>query len=282
MIHQQGGSTYDVALQGDYAFVGVGPRLLILNVADAANPVLVSKTDVFSGVVTNVTVENQHVYLSAGGDFVIVDVQNVVSPVVTAVYDMPGYAKGIVVSGTTAFLVEYRQWVGNQYQGGGFYAFNISDPADPALQDYFGSTGSVSDVAIAENYAYLTTEYPNTTGLYVIDISDPSNMVQANFISTPGSPIVTVNGDEMYIDNYITGGVVIYDITQPITPTFLTAYVGPFRAADITVVGNRAYIAGSTAGLRILDVTTPASPLDLGTYSVPGIARALGSVDISI
>lgn len=43
MINQQGGSTYDVALQGDHAFVGVGPRLLILNVADPANPVLIGK-----------------------------------------------------------------------------------------------------------------------------------------------------------------------------------------------------------------------------------------------
>ena len=106
MINQQGGSTYDVALQGDYAFVGVGPRLLILNVADPANPVLISKTDVFSGVVTNVTVANNYVYLSAGGDFVIVDVQNVANPVVTAVYDMPGRTKGIVISGTTAFVAE--------------------------------------------------------------------------------------------------------------------------------------------------------------------------------
>lgn len=277
MIHQQGGSTYDVALQGDYAFVGVGPRLLILNVADAANPVLVGKTDVFSGVVTNVTVENQHVYLSAGGDFAIVDVQNGASPVVTAVYDMPGYARGIAISGTTAFVAEAWYWYGGQYHGGGLYAFDISNPANPSLLDHFETSASASDVALAGSYAYVTIEYSDTTpgpGTFVIDVSNPGSLSQANLFPTPLADGVTAAGNVLYVaaQDY---GVGIFDITQPTTPVLLTVHSGAFWARDIAVVGNRAYIAGSTAGLRILDVTTPASPLDLGSYGVSGLARVL-------
>ncbi len=279
MINQQGGSTFDVALQGDYAFVGVGPRLLILNVADTANPVLVSKTDVFSGVVTNVTVDNQHVYLSAGGDFVIVDVQNVANPVVTAVYDMPGRTQGIAISGTTAFVAEAWFYIGSQPQGGGLYTFDVSDPANPSLLDYFDTSSSASDVALAGDYAYVTIEYPPSyppnilPGLYVFDISDPSAITQVN-ATGPLADGVTIAGNILYVAAQYNG-LEIYDITQPMTPTFLTAHTGPFWAKDVTVVDHIAYVAGSSGGLRLIDVTTPGSPSDLGNYDLPGLAGAL-------
>ena len=277
MTQQQGGSTYDVALQGDFAFVGVGPRLLVLNVADAAHPVLVSQTDVFSGVVTNLTVENQHVYLSAGSNFAIVDVQDVANPVVTAVSPMPGSPRGIVISGTTAFVAEAWHWYGGQHHGGGLYAFDVTNPANPSLLDHFETSASASDVALSGSYAYVTIDYADTSpgpGTFVIDVSDPGNLSQANLFMTPWADGVTVAGQVLYIAAQ-DSGVGIFDITQPTTPAFLTVKTGPFSARDVAVVGNRAHVAGSTGGLRLLDVTVPASPVDLGSYDLPGFARAL-------
>jgi len=51
LVGQIGGSTWAVAVQGNYAYIGVGPRLVILNTADPAHPVVVGQTGVLPGVV---------------------------------------------------------------------------------------------------------------------------------------------------------------------------------------------------------------------------------------
>ena len=38
LVEQIGGSTYAVAVQGNYAYVGVGPRLVILDISDPTHP----------------------------------------------------------------------------------------------------------------------------------------------------------------------------------------------------------------------------------------------------
>ncbi len=43
-IGQIGGVTYAVAVQGTYAYIGVGPRLVILDVSDPARPRMVGRT----------------------------------------------------------------------------------------------------------------------------------------------------------------------------------------------------------------------------------------------
>ncbi|MGQ9854480.1 MAG: hypothetical protein ACUVTG_13900, partial [Candidatus Oleimicrobiaceae bacterium] len=38
LVGHIGGSTFAVAVQGGYAYIGVGPRLVILNISDPAHP----------------------------------------------------------------------------------------------------------------------------------------------------------------------------------------------------------------------------------------------------
>ncbi|QLQ08339.1 MAG: hypothetical protein HZY76_21675 [Anaerolineae bacterium] len=45
VIGQIGGPAYAVAVVGGYAYVGVGPRLAILNVTNPANPTLLGLAD---------------------------------------------------------------------------------------------------------------------------------------------------------------------------------------------------------------------------------------------
>jgi len=56
LVGQIGGATYAVAVQGNYAYVGVGPRLVILNTADLTNPVVVGQTGVLPGIVEDLVV----------------------------------------------------------------------------------------------------------------------------------------------------------------------------------------------------------------------------------
>lgn len=46
-------------------------------------------------------------------------------------------------------------------------------------------------------------------------------------------------------------------------------------AQDIQVIGNRAYLATGLDGLRILDVSNPEAPLEIGNYDGPGDVKAV-------
>jgi hypothetical protein len=40
LLGQIGGATYAIAVQGDYVYLGVGPRLMVMDVSSPANPTI--------------------------------------------------------------------------------------------------------------------------------------------------------------------------------------------------------------------------------------------------
>ena len=56
LVGQIGGPVVAAAALGDYAYVGVGPRLVILDVTDPAGPILVGQTTILPRGVAGVTV----------------------------------------------------------------------------------------------------------------------------------------------------------------------------------------------------------------------------------
>ena len=57
---QVGGTPGGVAFQGSYAYVGVGPRLVIMNVSNPAQPVFVGQTDLLPSRVFDVAVAGDY------------------------------------------------------------------------------------------------------------------------------------------------------------------------------------------------------------------------------
>jgi len=64
LVGQIGGAVLAVAVEGRYAYVGVGPRLVVLDVADPARPVEVGRTDMLPGVVEGVAVSGSYAYVA--------------------------------------------------------------------------------------------------------------------------------------------------------------------------------------------------------------------------
>ncbi|MBI2918847.1 MAG: hypothetical protein HYY01_12765 [Chloroflexi bacterium] len=56
MVGQIGGPTQAVAVQGDYAYVGVGLRLIVLDISNPANPREMGATEPFGWYVEDVSV----------------------------------------------------------------------------------------------------------------------------------------------------------------------------------------------------------------------------------
>ena len=66
-------------------------------------------------------------------------------------------------------------------------------------------------------------------------------------------------------------GVQAVDVSSITTPVLDTTLLVADMAVDVSVDGTQAYVADSRAGLRILDITDPARPAELGARDTMGI-----------
>ncbi len=81
IIYQTGGQINAVAAAGNLAYVGVGPRLYILDVTDPANPQVVGVSGMLPGVIEDLVVGDGVVYAAAGeAGLWVIDVTDAAAP----------------------------------------------------------------------------------------------------------------------------------------------------------------------------------------------------------
>ena len=141
------------------------------------------------------------------------------------------------------------------------------------------SPGITVNVRVKDGLAYLA-RYGD--GLRIVDVRNPANLVQVGHL-----PVESTSG-EIYNDVKLVDGplgkryalmasnlkaVVVVDVTNPAAPT-IAGHFGsePERSSNVhtlAVDGTRAYLANTSAGLDIYDITVPTAPVKRGTFSHP-------------
>ncbi|HEY0603356.1 MAG TPA: hypothetical protein VGD58_10615, partial [Herpetosiphonaceae bacterium] len=79
--------------------------------------------------------------------------------------------------------------------------------------------------------------------------------------------VLDVEGSLAYVNE--GHGLAILDISDPAQPSRRSYLQLPDSPAAADVAGTTAYIADTTAGLQIVDVSNPNSPVLLGGYPLP-------------
>ena len=114
-----------------------------------------------------------------------------------------------------------------------------------------------------------------TSGLQVIDISDPTNPTLAGTCDTPGEAWdVTVSGDHVFVADR-SSGLQVIDISDPTNPTLAGTCDTPGTAFGVTVSGDHAFVADGYSGLQVIDISDPTNPTLAGTCDTPGLARGV-------
>ena len=118
-------------------------------------------------------------------------------------------------------------------------------------------------------YAYVLSRYggvPNSNGIQVIDISDPSKPVLTGTAMTPGPSVdFEIHWPLIYTADSFTG-LSIFDVSDPAAPVRLssTSLNGDYAgySSDVTLWGEIAYVANAHR-LVVLDVSDLTSPIVL-------------------
>ncbi len=280
LIGQIGGSTKAVAVQGDYAYLGVGPRIHVLNVADPAHLTLVGQSPVLPGVVNDLAASGGYLYVAAGeAGLRVVSVSDPTRPVEVGFYDTPGSATGLTVAGDHVFVADGTLRSGNQWVNSGLHIINVADPAHPVEVGVRATPGWSVRVAVAGSYAYVGDQgiwdgsQTVGAGLHVVDITNLTNPLLIGSLEVDDVNAVVVSGNYAFIAGG-NGGMKTVDISDPAHPAPLATY-GSMYAFDIAVQGNHAYIAGGMSGLEVVDISDPEHPIHQSGASIQGWAQGV-------
>jgi len=154
----------------------------------------------------------------------------------------------------------------------------LADPIDFLGQlDPVAGTDVYADVWAEGDYAYMGVF--SGTGVFIIDISDPTNPSLETTYS-PGSgqfkDVKVIDGIGYFAtDN--GDGIHIVDLSNPATPSLLAkikaAQSGFNSVHNSSLAGDYLYLADSaTATVKVFDVSTPASPVFVRNIVTPDSA----------
>jgi hypothetical protein len=303
-----------VEVRGNIAYVGLGTRLGVVDLADPTKPTLLRAIELH-GIVHGLALQGNDLYCAQGsGGMSVFDVSDPVDPVKLGQLAFAGYGMHVAPLGTH-FL-----WFSDE--AGGIEILDVKNPANMVpvrhidsgwanaarvfghiayvLDGYEGVV--VYDVASPEHPVRLTSvpiqlaadvfqidpppiwlelqdgyAYVSNgpDGMQVLDVHDPAKAKVVAHLPLEGySYTVAVRGSRAYMANRDTGLVVI-DIADPRQPKVLRTIPTIGNPADIILRGNRGYVSEGASGFGIWDFADPDAPREVGYYHVTSRTRGV-------
>lgn len=257
-----------VRVSGDYAYVGAGRTLSVVDIRDLATP-RVRGSVTLSEPIYSLTLSGTNGYVANGlRGLAVLDLSNPDAPRSIGSHQTPGEALRVALTGTRALVVNRMS---------GMEAIDVSDPARPVSLGSYYTEGYARDVAAAGSLAYVVD---SSADFAVVDLSKPGEPkgLSTQLSSTPTAFVAVerpgVPGQDPKIVYVVGGGVLqVYDVANPSTPRKMTTVKISDRTQAVVVEGAVAYLAAGAEGLQIIDLSNPAVPIVAGSYRTPSAAR---------
>lgn len=307
-LNLRGGASR-VASRGEYAFVaGSGETIRVVRISRQGALQEVGSVDV-RGRVWNLEIFGNRAYVAAGrGGLHVLDVSDPEKITPLGVYELGIEAKGVDVVGPYAYLADgsaglrildlgnlkeikevgrlsgltdardVRVSGSSVYVADGYVGLRVVEAVvrlDLKLISPAEERGNTQDVAVQGQYAFLANE---GRGVRMVDIAQPDSPNEVAFYDTPGDAIaVQVAGDFVYVAERGEGlRVLTFSLAEgvpEITERRLVETEGEVN--DLALTDQFAYVADGSAGLLVLDIRDPSTPVRTGVEDTPGNANGV-------
>ncbi len=287
-------TAYGVCVRDTLVFVADGDRgLRIGTVSDPSNPEQIGRIDTES-YAYSVDVHGGYAYVADGEDGMrVIDVSDPAEPREVAEFATRYWARQLTVRDTVAYIADYQE---------GLVIVDISEPESPDLISIWSEVGGLNQADIAGGVAYTAEsssaaivdlsrlDEPQLLGsieagpfyidlamkddyllcddgrsIHIFDVSDPAAPLPANRIEVDAAPWrYAVEGDLLYTATW-DSGLVIYDVSN-LPEVNETGRLVFGDAVGLTVDDGYAYVACRGDGVRIIDVSDPREPVQVGHY----------------
>jgi choice-of-anchor B domain-containing protein len=194
---------------------------------------------------------------------------------------IPAYADGVGVTlvANTSFGSGI-QYTDVYYHNGLAFIGTWTGPgrifiADAASGAHVGTYQTSNNSIIRDMQVQGTTLFValDSAGIDIVDISNPAApaFVTRHNTTLAGVHDLFIHGNTLYyVDDTASSRLHIVNVANRAAPTHITTFVNSGGCHDITLVGNRAYLANLGGGFQIVDVTNPATPTLLGSKNYSG------------
>jgi len=247
----------------EVAYVGYGGSMYILDLLLPGFPPW-SVTNV--GGITEIEVRDETAFLVNQGGMQVWDVAVHNAPSLLSVVDRERLYRDVDVTLPYAYVAALS---------GGLEVFDVSDPALPAVAGTYSDVYSGTTAAeVRDGLAYLASF---DEGLVIVDVS-ALEQTEVGRYDSPGSAsdVALEGGLAILADDH--GGLRIVDVSDPSAPSEV-GYLDGFRAWRVETHGDVAYVIEAIPNqpyvLHTVDLSTPSSPVDLGTIALPDAAPDL-------
>ncbi|NQU04991.1 MAG: T9SS type A sorting domain-containing protein [Calditrichaeota bacterium] len=249
----------DVALSNDFAFLASGKEgLWVIDVSRPDSLEAVGHLDA-PREVHKLCLHGNYAYLADYYNCLqIADISNPGNPVVIAVIETEDMVMDVSVTDSLLLIANWEE---------GLIIYDITDVEHPEEIGRFDGY-EVLAVAVSETLAYIV-EYRGR--LRIVDISDPRHLEEVSTFSSGEHRTaagIAVSGDYACIlwnnDWEMYGGFTLIDVSDPENPEVLSYYSFDGFVSNAVIIDDNIIIAGP--GLRIINVSDPAQPIERGFY----------------
>ncbi|MXW17382.1 MAG: choice-of-anchor B family protein [Gemmatimonadetes bacterium] len=253
----------------------------------------------------DIKVFKDHAFIVADGAgahgmqvFDLTQLRDVAEPVefeATAMYTDIGSVHNVAINEETGYAYLVGSSGGGETCGGGSHIVDINDPLNPVFAGCFAhantgrsNTGNSHDTQCVIYHGpdedYRGREIcvnSNETALSVADVTDKDNPVavaKAEYANVAYAHQGWLTDDHRYFYSNdeldeVSGAVeatrtLIWDLADLDDPILVKEYYSPTKVTDhnLYVRGDRLYMSNNRAGLRVLDISDPENPVELGFF----------------
>ena len=287
----------------EYALVARMGGAAVVDVTDPSLPVYVGLLAVEGGTAQDIKVYADHAFFVGAGDtgmpvFDLRRLRDVTESPVTltadARYDGIASAHNLVIDTQSGFAFPVGASGGGDTCGGGLHMVDIRNPLTPTFVGCYTDTeglvwaGRTHDAQCVE-YSGPDSDFrgrqicfaSNETALRIVDLTDKDDPVPIASATYPGMAYIHqgwLTEDQRYyymndeLDE-LTGlaartRTLVWDVAELDDPVLVAEHFGSTNATDhnLYIKGDRMYQANYQAGLRVLDISNPENPVEIGFF----------------
>ncbi|MBN2030108.1 T9SS type A sorting domain-containing protein [bacterium] len=271
--------TSGLAVSRNHAFVGTYmDNLVVYDVSNPSSPIEVTALKFPESPIKQISVHGNHLYVPGvkvnhDGGVSVLDISDPTNPTEIAYWSAPPGYSGI------PFNVEcYNNYAFVACALGGVEIYDVTQIDQPIPLDNWtlwdaitNQDFGVTNVKIAWPYLFAPDR---AFGLYVLDVSDPSNIMEVASCPTPGEAMwADISSDHHYV--YIADadkGLRIIDVSNPSAPVEVGFHDQILEMANhVAVWGDSVYVSDTgQIGLHVFDVSDPTAPVEVAYHKTPG------------
>jgi hypothetical protein len=288
LVEQLGGQVEALAVAGSYAYIAVGPRLIIVDMTEADEPAIAGQSPVLPiRIISDVQVAGSLAFVAdVSQQLFILDISDPSQPVPIGLYQ--GEARDHYTYEPWSLLIrDNTVFVAAKFQG--LIVLDISDPTRPRkIGAYAVSTPNEAwDMFLEGDRLYVAAGF---LGLLILDVSDVTQPAMVGHFEMTGETTHVVVEDEIAYIKYnfspqVQGyedadknGLYIVDVSDTAAPEQLSFLYWSGMVSTLTLRDDLLYMMDSL-GLHLVAITDPANPTLITTYPLPSAQRLFWAGD---